>query len=1196
MSEEKANGKIVTFYSYKGGTGRSMALANVAWILACSGKRVLIIDWDLEAPGLHRYYRPFLIDKGLNSSEGIIDFVANFSDEAIRPVESGGELKADWYVPFADITRLALSVDFEEFPGEGLIDLISPGRQGPTYATRVNSFNWQNFYDRLGGGAFLEAAKRHMREKYDYILIDSRTGVSDTAGICTVQMPDILVVCFTYNNQSIEGAAAVARSAVEGRRKLMKVTGETNFNVFPVPTRVDQSEMVKLQARQKYAWRTLGDLLNPSINRDSYWPSVEVPYVAYHSYEEILAAFSDSSNDPKNVLGAFVRLTQHLTNPEIQEFNFPITPETKLSVLLQFAETPDAEQSVRDLSVLTSETPDEEQSRRAEATFIRIPAERHGETKRIWTRLVRVSRPAGDFSRQRVRLTDFPPASHTMIRAFAQSGLLSVATEQGAVEETVEIADEALLRGWKRLRGWVEDDFDFLLWRQKLQDTVQDWESSQRLKDFLLRGIPLRIAQSYLNRHRDDLNELETEFIQASITLSRVEDPSRSASSSKAFIIRPFGIKDGIDFNAVEMELIAPALDQLGISTRTSADLIQAGNIKLDIFQSLLTADIIIADLSVNNANVFYELGIRHALRDKRTFLIQSRGGGRRSPFDLQRERYFTYDEGNPAASLDVFMSALTGVLNSNSVDSPIFMLLPDLKAQDLSLLAVVPVEFREEVEKATASRQIGDLSLLADEVQGFEWEVQGLRLIGRAQFSLRDMRGARYTWEAVRNFTPDDLEANLSLGTIYQRLGDLTRSYKMLERNLVNQKGLDKSQRAEVYALMGRNAKMRWMDDWSETPPPERGAKALRSPYLFATIETYERGFREDLSHFYSGLNALAMLTIAIELAGELPDVWAENFENDSEGERRLAALKERAGKIAAVVDLLLNDKPESSLESASKPDIWEEISKADLLFLISKRPSRVAAAYRKALVGAPDFAVDSAFRQLDLYLKLGVLKENVRAALESIEPNLKASFEKEQSSTISLPNVLFFIGPMIDTPGSTKPRFPPNMEGAAREAIRSALVQQLERRGEISLGVAGGSPGSDIIFHEVCAELNIPTQLYVPLTRGHYIQLVVRQKGVEWVERFNRLSHNSQARALTESAELPSWLHGKPDYNLWQRSNLWMFHNAVAVGGENTTVIALWDGQGGDGPGGINHILQKARAWGMEAIVIDTKEVFGI
>ena len=57
---ENRNGTVITFYSYKGGTGRTMALANIAWILAANGKRVLAVDWDLEAPGLHRFFHPFL--------------------------------------------------------------------------------------------------------------------------------------------------------------------------------------------------------------------------------------------------------------------------------------------------------------------------------------------------------------------------------------------------------------------------------------------------------------------------------------------------------------------------------------------------------------------------------------------------------------------------------------------------------------------------------------------------------------------------------------------------------------------------------------------------------------------------------------------------------------------------------------------------------------------------------------------------------------------------------------------------------------------------------------------------------------------------------------------------------------------------------------------------------------------------------
>lgn len=76
-------GSVVTFYSYKGGTGRTMALANVGWILASQGLRVLVVDWDLEAPGLHRYYHPLLIDPELHATDGLIDLLRAYVEQAL---------------------------------------------------------------------------------------------------------------------------------------------------------------------------------------------------------------------------------------------------------------------------------------------------------------------------------------------------------------------------------------------------------------------------------------------------------------------------------------------------------------------------------------------------------------------------------------------------------------------------------------------------------------------------------------------------------------------------------------------------------------------------------------------------------------------------------------------------------------------------------------------------------------------------------------------------------------------------------------------------------------------------------------------------------------------------------------------------------------------------------------------------------
>ena len=265
-------GTIITFYSYKGGTGRSMCVANTAWILASNGLRVLAVDWDLEAPGLHRYFHPFLPDHELLTSSGIIDLIWEFA-EAVLTTEGSDE--PGWHEKFARISPYAMSIQYN-FPGAGTIDFVPAGRQDSSYSALVSSFDWENFYDRLGGGGFLQALKRNMSELYDYVLIDSRTGLSDTAGICTVQLPSVLVNCFSLSTQAIDGAASVAAS-VERQRQ------DTETRIFPVPMRVEDGEQDKLDASRDYARDRLGVFLSHLADPERYWGEVEVPYKSFYA-------------------------------------------------------------------------------------------------------------------------------------------------------------------------------------------------------------------------------------------------------------------------------------------------------------------------------------------------------------------------------------------------------------------------------------------------------------------------------------------------------------------------------------------------------------------------------------------------------------------------------------------------------------------------------------------------------------------------------------------------------------------------------------------------------------------------------------------------------------------------------------------------------------------------------------------------
>lgn len=663
----------------------------------------------------------------------------------------------------------------------------------------------------------------------------------------------------------------------------------------------------------------------------------------------------------------------------------------------------------------------------------------------------------------------------------------------------------------------------------------------------------------------------------------------------RAFIIRPFGVKQGIDFDRVVRDLIDPALTALKVTGRDTIEILKQGNIRTDMFQRLLTADLVVADLSIHNANVFYELGIRHALRGRRTFLLRADQDA--YPFDLQTDRYMVYDKDKPGASLSRFTEALRQTLASEDQDSPVFRSLPDLQEQESSRFLPVPRGFREEVELTRTEKRAGDLGLLAAEAEGFEWESEGLRIVGRALFKLKAMQGARAVWEKVRLFYPEDLEANTLLGTIYQRLGDLARSDQALQR-VLDRRGLEPNARAEANALQARNEKARWKDDWIGSPGdpretwPARRQKALRSPYLEKSFAAYARGFAADLNHFYSGLNALAMLTIQVELARALPETWSEFFETESAAVAALDERQSRREKLAAAVDLSLAAAQER-LDHEGKTDPWVGISAADLCCLTSKRPPRVTTAYRKALAGISDFEQGSVRDQLCLYQLLEILPDYVEAALSAFSPGPPC--DQQPAPRPQPPRILLFTGHMIDAPGRAQPRFPPNKEEVAREAIRQAIESERQRPGGVAGGIAGGASGGDILFHELCADLGIPTQLFLALPKNQFIAESVAPAGGNWRDRFDRLIEKLPPRVLAESKDLPAWLAEKPDYSIWQRNNLWMLHNALAQGGENVSLIALWNGQKGDGPGGTGDLVERARERHAEITVLDAKALFG-
>jgi hypothetical protein len=687
---------------------------------------------------------------------------------------------------------------------------------------------------------------------------------------------------------------------------------------------------------------------------------------------------------------------------------------------------------------------------------------------------------------------------------------------------------------------------------------------------------------------RRDNNE---DILEHALVLQESAEPALPASaatattrSRRAFIIRPFGIKSDIDFDRVETELISPALERLDIAGRTTVDILRTGNIRTDMFQLLLAADIVIADLSIHNANVFYELGIRHALRRAATVMIRGREGGDKIPFDLFTDRYFAYEEKSPGRSVDDLVRILYSTLHSTEIDSPVFQLLPAMVEQQPESFMTVPASFLSEVERAQADRFPGDLALLAEEVQSEPWARPGLRAVGRAQYAVRALEAARETWEVIRNSDENDLEANTLLGTIFQKLDDLAASDIAIDR-VLNQPEVSREARAEVWALKGRNAKTRWLEEWSKEPDRATAeVRALNSGWLRQSLDAYTDGFHTDLMNYYPGINALAMLVILIELAERHREAWRDGFSGDADADHELSGMKKRRPELSATVLTSITAEQDRA-KAAGKRDLWADISEADLSFYRGDSANRVRAHYDRVR-GVSPFQVEAVRAQLEMFLRLGIYEESARAALETLP---------ESQTGPKPPHVLLFTGHRVDDPGRAVPRFPPGKVEVARTEIRAAIDDAITRHGSYLIGISGAASGGDILFHQECQAREIATTAFLALPEADYAARSVSSAGPQWTKAYYDLLKTTPHRELQSSEDLPKWLAFRAgEYTVWQRNNLWMLHNALANGSSRVTLLALWDGKAGDGPGGTADMVDQVLRRGGEVVRLGRGTIF--
>ena len=295
---------IVTFYSFKGGVGRSMALVNVAELLADAGYKVIVCDWDLEAPGLERY---FADEQGqiveYRKEPGIIDLLREYKECLVAPVRRNRalasedeELRAigDEGLRVRTPASYAVKVSKTQRQSGGWIKLLTAGRRDgewdARYTQAVRNFDWDEFYTKWAGAAYLDFFRTELEVAADITLVDSRTGVTEAGGVCTHHLADLVTLFSAANDQNVEGTRWMAE--ILRKPVLREQRGGRDLALLPVASRIERNAVGDLLTPFRIRFVTEFSQYLPTElqNLTIFIQQSEIPYIPEYSFRENIVA------------------------------------------------------------------------------------------------------------------------------------------------------------------------------------------------------------------------------------------------------------------------------------------------------------------------------------------------------------------------------------------------------------------------------------------------------------------------------------------------------------------------------------------------------------------------------------------------------------------------------------------------------------------------------------------------------------------------------------------------------------------------------------------------------------------------------------------------------------------------------------------------------------------------------------------
>jgi tetratricopeptide (TPR) repeat protein len=648
-----------------------------------------------------------------------------------------------------------------------------------------------------------------------------------------------------------------------------------------------------------------------------------------------------------------------------------------------------------------------------------------------------------------------------------------------------------------------------------------------------------------------------------------------------AFVIMPFGRRIDMDgaiyeFNVIYSQLIKPALEDAGFEAFRVDEETTSGDIQTDMFQELLLADLCIADLSLDDVNVFYKMGIRHSLRKRG--IVHIRANRPNMSFDVFNVRTLPYHitmEGVPdMAFLERDRAAIARIVldtwasEPETIHSPVFNLLEGMVEPDRKTLRTPLArgfwreynQWRERVTVAQRLKQIGDILLLTEEIQNPLIKEEAIRETGQALRNMDRHELALAQYRKGLEVNPRNIFFRQEEAFSLYRLGRVDEAIVRLEILLqdVPNDGATLTQLGRIYREM-------WLDSWKEISDREARLQAAFNycHWLIKSFETYIKSFGYDLNNSYPGVSALRLGRMLVHLADRFDDKNAP----DPEIIRVRAILPELQGNLLFALELKARDE---------KADYWTLISLAELRVLTGSSPQEVSRAYRRALMTSRrnQYNIQSSLAQLDMLRLLDLRPEFVTAGINILKEELYAirgekalqeapiktkaeagKMEQEKRNR----QVFLFTGYMMSHSGKSEKQLSPENEPSLQDAIQTVLDKYGAGPDDLAITTGLGA-GSELIFVECCVERALSVKVYFPSAESPYIREFVSPCGETWVDRFFKMRNHPLVQDYYQAARVGLPREGD---NLHQRNNRWALYSALAYGLDNVHLVAVWDGK---------------------------------